>query len=313
MGRLYGVGTEKDREAEAKLAEEKKSKQGFQKKIETIIAVSAVGLGLIVAGVNIVSASMLSDEAEGYKQQQAVLANELAKYQETNPSGDTNVEVIQAQLYSAKEAGSRVCELQNQFWTSKVGTTEDDTIVEEFRKYFVSTNENSTRNPWILLKQTDLPADFITSPGFERPLWIFDSTYDMAADEGKVPVVWECYDQSDTEHKHLIAAVYATYDANSNTFVDASKIETAYGSWYLQTMANAQEVDETVPGETDQSADPTETTDRVDGILGAVGDPTESTADEPHEGDTVPEATTPSETTTEPSSETAEATEATAG
>ena len=271
MAKLYGVGTDNEKSVSERLKTEREAAEKKQKRTELIVAGVLVLVGIVVVVSNIISSGELDTKADALRVDAAGVEAELAKLNETPDASVSNEEVqtIQADLYSAKVAGERVCEIQNECSTAGHTQTELDEMMVELRTYIPDSNNSRVRQPWFRIYSGD---DCVSGPQ-----WSFDSTYDFA--NTNIPVVFRCYDSTGKYTDYPLAFVIGTYNAETNTFVDCSYIETAYGSWYFRQMT-PEEIDmdpeeTTESTDTTESTEPTESTGFVDGIINDATDPQE--------------------------------------
>lgn len=293
MARLYGTGTDTEKAAseQMKAAQAEAGKKQF--KYELVIAGVLIFIGIVVIVANIISVSGLDEKSEALRVEAQGVEMELAKLNET-PSesvSDAEIQTIQAELYSAKEAGTRLCEIQNEMSKSGKSLEEMEALKNELYTYLPDSNPSRTRQPWFRIYYSHDDVD----DAIDGPVWSFDSTYDIA--NSKVPVVFRCYDGTGKYTDYPLAIVIGTYDAETNTFINCSYIETQYGSWYFREMS-PEEIDcdpNETTGETSET-EPTETSNYADGVIDIATDPAEIDDD----GETPEE--TPAETSvnTEP-------------
>ena len=134
------------------------------------------------------------------------LQGELASIKEP----DVTVEEVEAKVYSAGDAGSRVADFQNLYRS----TADNDgltTIAENMDKYLDDDSKN-WRVPWY--------AGKVNRNGV---VWKFETTYSFT--EKSIPVLWTCRDSDNV----LLAYATADYIGDTKKFSNVNVELTAVG------------------------------------------------------------------------------------
>lgn len=243
MARRFGEGSDKSNVARDIRLKQIEEEEERQKSIERYASVAFMVFSVLVIIFTIVG-------YVSYKKKTTESMAELAKLQsklsgsadEVNDESNVVVE-IDTIAASAKDAGEKVCQAQNDIDTSLKAAfqTGSDTMtsaemeaLKVVRQYFNADNEN----------QNQLIGSW--SRYGPKGTWSFESVYEF---EGTTcPVVWKYYADDDTDHDRLLACVVATYDTHDNMFHDGRAYFT---TWYYELAQ-----DELMPSGTDIELEP---------------------------------------------------------
>lgn len=136
---------------------------------------------------------------------------ELQKQLDSIKDPEVTVEEVEAQVYSAGDAGSRVADFQNLYRTSGTDSESTKTIAENMDRY-LDDSSNIWRIPWY--------SERVSLQGVK---WQFETTYSFT--EKSIPVLWTCKD----EDGRLLAYATADYVGETKKFTNVDVCKTSLG------------------------------------------------------------------------------------
>jgi len=219
MAKRYGEGSESNDLVKKQLSEQQQLKDSRIKKIKIGIGVFLVVLSIISLTVNSFKANKIRKECD---ELETKIADARASLEGTKKkASETDAVAIKENVYSAQDAGSKICDLQNELNTIDFNNEQDLTrmneLLTELRRYVPDGGDNSgnARNIWCYGNK-----------------WYFNSNYAMSTDS--YPVVFTCYSSDDINKEKLLSYVIADYNVASDTFYPVK----VYNTTWLSVMDN---------------------------------------------------------------------------
>ena len=228
MAKRYGEGSEANDLVKKQLDEQQQLRLNQIKKTKIIIGVFLILVSLIIMVVNGFKANKINQACADLESQISSKRAELESKRKL--ASETDATQIVENVYSAQEAGKRVCEIQNELNTIDM-MDEDETrmneLLVELRRYIPdnSSSSGNARNIWCY-----------------GHVWYFDSNYAMSLDS--YPVIFTCYDKADTKKEKLLAYVIADYNVDSDTFSPVKLYTTTWLTDYDEALPNDDEGNE---------------------------------------------------------------------
>ena len=173
-----------------------------------IVVTTIVNVTANVKKINKVDAQYTALNDDYTKLKNAVSQNMASVEQSEKEEGSVSENKIDRQMYSAQEAGERVCELQLMAYNQELLLTEDKQELKD------------------LTGSTDLWYGLKLDPTVNKITWEFLTDYDHT---DVYDCVWGCYTD---DYKYLLCLVFGTYDGENDKFTITSMYNTDFGAMY---------------------------------------------------------------------------------
>ena len=162
-----------------------------------IVIVAVIGAGVVYYRDDKMKLSELETQLEDAINQKNVVNEELATKQSNNEleeyhSVEELKDVVSTNLYSAKEVGSKVADLQNRYRDD----LSDDEMLDVKQQLSTVLSDSSDIRPW-----------------YQDGEWAFHTIYEYVTSD--IPVIWTC-----TVNGDLTAYALSTYHSDSQSFGD---------------------------------------------------------------------------------------------
>lgn len=164
-------------------------------------------------------------------------------------SSTENTEEGSEVLDKASDAGTKIADIQNWYFTNTYETPADE-VKERATEAGTYIAEKQDTSVWYYWYYCD-----INNPDV-NPVWSFCTTYSFSGNT--VPVLWVCYNQA-KDHE-LLAYAQGTYHADDNMFYDLEYHVTAIGDSYGPGSEGYGAVND-YDNETTEPSDDAESTD----------------------------------------------------
>ena len=136
-------------------------------------------------------------------------------------SSTENTEEGSEVLDKASDAGTKIADIQNWYFTNTYETPADE-VKERATEAGTYIAEKQDTSVWYYWYYCD------TNNPDVNPVWSFCTTYSFSGNT--VPVLWVCYNQA--KDNELLAYAQGTYHADDNMFYDLEYHVTAIGDSY---------------------------------------------------------------------------------
>ena len=136
-------------------------------------------------------------------------------------SSTENTEEGSEVLDKASDAGTKIADIQNWYFTNTYETPADE-VKERATEAGTYIAEKQDTSVWYYWYYCD------TNNSDVNPVWSFCTTYSFSGNT--VPVLWVCYNQA--KDNELLAYAQGTYHADDNMFYDLEYHVTAIGDSY---------------------------------------------------------------------------------
>lgn len=174
---------------------------------------------------------------------------EATTEEEVAASSTENTEEGSEVLDKASDAGTKIADIQNWYFTNTYETPADEVKerATEAGNYIAEKQDTSVWYYWYY---------YDTNNPNVNPVWSFCTTYSFSGNT--VPVLWVCYNQA--KDNELLAYAQGTYHADDNMFYDLEYHVTAIGDSYGPGSEGYGAVND-YDDETSDSSDTVESTD----------------------------------------------------
>lgn len=164
-------------------------------------------------------------------------------------SSTENTEEGSEVLDKASDAGTKIADIQNWYFTNTYETPADEVKerATEAGNYIAEKQDTSVWYYWYYCDTNNPDVN---------PVWSFCTTYSFSGNT--VPVLWVCYNQA--KDNELLAYAQGTYHADDNMFYDLEYHVTAIGDSYGPGSEGYGAVND-YDDETSDSSDNAESTD----------------------------------------------------
>ena len=196
------------------------------KKLNMIIGLSGISLFFILGGIVYIGKSDYDASVNNLKTEISKLEGDLSKLE----SDDSNMttEMVTQSIYSAKELGDKVTNLQNT-WGEPLTQTDKELFDKNENQSVQSLNTTRVEQLRELFVNADIYGSKQWYPGVKgtksyKGVWKFLTTTSFTS--SKQEVIWE----NVSDEGELFAYVTADYDASSNKFENVNVNITKIGT-----------------------------------------------------------------------------------